>query len=125
LSYWGDFGSIVLLLAVGLLIGLGMVILPQVLIRLRVIPRRPDPVKLSTYECGTETIGTAWVRFNFRYYFYVLLFLVFDIEVVFLYPWAVAYRKLALFGLVEMVIFIAILVVGYLYAWKKGALEWK
>lgn len=125
MSYWGDFGSIALLLVVSLLVGLMMVMLPQVLSRLKVIPRRPDPVKLSTYECGTEPIGTAWVRFNFRYYFFILLFLIFDIEVVFLYPWAVAYRKLALFGLIEMLIFIAILIVGYFHAWKKGALEWK
>ena len=72
-----------------------------------------------------DTIGKTWVQFNFRYYFFALLFVLFDIEVVFLYPWAVAYQKLGLFALVEMVVFIGILMVGYVYAWRKGALEWK
>jgi len=72
-----------------------------------------------------ETIGPAWVQFNFRYYFYALLFVIFDVETVFLYPWAVAFRQLELFGFIEMLIFIAVLLVGYAYAWRKGALEWK
>jgi NADH-quinone oxidoreductase subunit A len=87
----------------------------------------PDPkgVKSSTYECGMETIGTSWVQFNFRYYFYALLFVVFDIETVFLYPWAVHFKQLKLFGFIEMLIFILILVVGLVYAWRKKVMEWK
>lgn len=87
-------------------------------------PRNPSPTKAATYECGMEPIGGSWVQFNFRYYFYALLFVVFDVETVFLYPWAVAYHKLELFGLVEMFIFVLILVVAFIYAWRKRALEW-
>ncbi|MFQ5826312.1 MAG: NADH-quinone oxidoreductase subunit A [Dehalococcoidia bacterium] len=102
-----------------------MILLPQLLTLVGVVPKKPDPIKSSTYECGLDTIGKTWVQFNFRYYLFALVFVVFDIEMVFLYPWAVAFRQLGLFGLVEMVIFILILVVGFAYAWKKGALEWK
>ncbi|MEK7280897.1 MAG: NADH-quinone oxidoreductase subunit A [Chloroflexota bacterium] len=125
MDFWVSFGSIGLFLILALLFAVGTLSIPQILIRLNLIPRKPTPVKLSTYECGMETIGKTWVQFNFRYYFYALLFVIFDVEVIFLYPWAVAYKKLALFGLVEMLVFIGILVVGWLYAWKKGALEWK
>ena len=90
-------------------------------------PKQPDPegVKTDTYECGMKTIGSSWIQFNFRYYFYALLFVVFDIETVFLYPWAVHFKQLKLFGFVEMLIFMLILVVGLVYAWKKKVLEWK
>jgi NADH:ubiquinone oxidoreductase subunit 3 (subunit A) len=72
-----------------------------------------------------DTIGKTWVQFNFRYYFFALLFVLFDVEVVFFYPWAAAYQSLGLFALAEMVVFVGILMVGYIYAWRKGALEWK
>ncbi|HID64249.1 MAG TPA: NADH-quinone oxidoreductase subunit A [Anaerolineae bacterium] len=87
-------------------------------------PKRPNPIKSSTYECGLETIGETWVQFRVQYYIYALVFVIFDIETVFLYPWAVAYNKLGLFALVEMFIFLAILAGGLIYAWRKGALEW-
>lgn len=89
--------------------------------------KRPDPynVKTSTYECGMQTIGTPWVQFNFRYYFYALLFVIFDVETVFLLPWAVHFKELKLFGFIEMLIFILILVVGLVYAWRKKVMEWK
>ncbi|MGH2363417.1 MAG: NADH-quinone oxidoreductase subunit A [Chloroflexota bacterium] len=87
-------------------------------------PNNPNPVKQETYECGAPLIGDARDRFNVRYYVVAMLYLVFDLEVVFLYPWAVQYDKLGVFGLLEMVVFVAILLVGYFYAWKKGALEW-
>jgi len=87
-------------------------------------PKRPTPIKQSTYECGLEAVGDIWVQFKIQYYLYTLAFLVFDIEVVFLYPWAVAYHQLGIFALVEMLIFILILVYGLAYAWRKGALEW-
>jgi NADH-quinone oxidoreductase subunit A len=90
----------------------------------RVRPRAPNPIKSDTYECGMETEGNTWVQFNFRYYFFALLFVIFDVEAVFLYPWAVAFRQVKLFGFVEALIFVVILVVGYLYAWRKRALEW-
>jgi NADH-quinone oxidoreductase subunit A len=87
-------------------------------------PNRPTAVKLSTYECGLEAIGDIWVQFKVQYYLYALAFVIFDIETVFLYPWAVAYGQLGLFALFEMVVFLAILTIGLVYAWKKGALEW-
>ena len=80
--------------------------------------------KLSPYECGVDPIGDARERFSVRFYMVAMLFLVFDVETVFLFPWAVIYDRLALFGLAEMLVFIAILVVGYYYAWRKGAFEW-
>ncbi len=87
-------------------------------------PSRPTDIKLDTYECGLEALGDIWVQFKVQYYLYALAFVIFDIEVVFLYPWAVAYNQLGLFALVEMAIFLLILVGGLVYAWKKGALEW-
>ena len=91
---------------------------------LKIRPKRPDPIKSATYECGVETEGDAWGQFNVRYYVFALLFVIFDVEAVFLYPWAVALRQLGLFAFVEAVLFIAILVVGYVYAWRRRALEW-
>ncbi|GAA4720773.1 NADH-quinone oxidoreductase subunit A [Brevibacillus fulvus] len=87
-------------------------------------PNNPTPEKQSTYESGNIPVGDSWGRFNVRYYLYALLFVIFDVETLFLYPWAVAYRQLGLFALVEMVVFIALLAVGLLYAWRKKALEW-
>jgi NADH-quinone oxidoreductase subunit A len=80
---------------------------------------------VDTYECGVDTIGTAWVRFNVSFYLYALLFVLFDVETVFLYPWAVSFRKLGLVGFSEMIVFIGILLVGLAYAWKKGVLKWE
>jgi NADH:ubiquinone oxidoreductase subunit 3 (subunit A) len=87
-------------------------------------PKKPNPVKVQTYECGLETYGDTWVQFRVQYYLFALIFVIFDLETVFLFPWAVAYDKLGLFALVEMFIFLAILVGGLIYAWRKGALEW-
>ena len=87
-------------------------------------PSRPDPEKLTIYECGEPTVGSAWVQFDLRYYVVALLFVIFDVETVFMFPWAVIFDKLLLFGLIEMLVFIFILVVGFYYAWQKGALEW-
>jgi NADH:ubiquinone oxidoreductase subunit 3 (subunit A) len=79
----------------------------------------------DTYECGVETYGTSWFRFNVSFYLYALLFVIFDIETVFLYPWAVSFRQLGIPGFLEMIVFITILLVGLAYAWKKGALKWE
>jgi len=87
-------------------------------------PSNPNPIKLEPYECGVPGVGDARDRFHIRYYVLAMLYLVFDLEVVFLYPWAVQYDKLGLFGLMEMLVFVAILLIGYFYAWKKGALDW-
>ena len=120
-----NFGYIGLFLVAALLFTFTMITLPLLLRRFRIVPKKPNPVKSSTYECGMETTGKSWVQFNFRYYFYALLFVVFDIQVVFLYPWAAAMGELKLFGLVEMLAFFLILIVGFVYAWKKGVLEWE
>ncbi len=87
-------------------------------------PRKPGRVKNSTYECGIETLGDSWVQFRVQYYLFALIFVVFDIETVFLYPWAVSFGVLNWFALVEMFVFLAILFIGLAYAWRKGALEW-
>ena len=87
-------------------------------------PNRPDPIKSDTYECGVETEGDALGQFNVRYYVFALLFVIFDVEAVFLYPWAVSMGQLGLFAFVEAVLFIGILLVGYVYAWRRRALEW-
>ena len=87
-------------------------------------PKKPNPVKNSTYECGIEVVGETRVQFKAHYYIFVLIYLVFDVEVVFLFPWAVAYDVLPYYAVVEGVLFISILAFGLLYAWKKGDLVW-
>jgi NAD(P)H-quinone oxidoreductase subunit 3 len=87
-------------------------------------PSRRGPERRTTYESGMEPVGEAWIQFNIRYYMFALVFVVFDVETVFLYPWAVAFNQLGLLAFVEVLVFIAILVVGLVYAWRKGALEW-
>ncbi|MFT9849122.1 NADH-quinone oxidoreductase subunit A [Aneurinibacillus sp. REN35] len=87
-------------------------------------PNNPTEEKRKTYESGVDPVGSSWVQFNVKYYIFALLFVVFDVETVFLYPWAVAYDSLGLFALVEMLIFIVLLVIGLIYAWKKKVLEW-
>jgi NADH-quinone oxidoreductase subunit A len=111
---------ILVLIAVALAFALGSVVISRL-----VGQKKPTPVKLSPYECGMPPVGTARDRFSIKFYIIAMLFILFDIEAVFLYPWAVEFRKLGMFGFVEMGVFIAILLVGYIYVWKKGALEWE
>ncbi len=87
-------------------------------------PQRYDRVKMAAYECGMEASGEARGRYSVRFYVIAVLFVIFDVETIFLFPWAVQFRALGLFGLVEMAVFLGILVLGYVYAWRKGALEW-
>lgn len=89
-----------------------------------IAPRKPNRIKLDTYECGIETVGDTWVQFRVQYYIFALVFLVFDVELVFLYPWAVAFDLIPLYAVLEGVIFILILVAGLVYAWRKGVLSW-
>jgi NADH:ubiquinone oxidoreductase subunit 3 (subunit A) len=88
-------------------------------------PRKPNVLKSATYECGVETVGDTWVQFRVQYYIYGLIFLVFDVEMVFLFPWAVAYNEMSLFGFVAGFLFIFLLTDALFYAWNKKALEWK
>lgn len=104
-------------MAIGLAIG--MILLPA-LFR----PKSPNPVKLMPYESGMPPIGEAQQRYTIRYYVIAMLFVVFDIEAVFFYPWAVAFNSIGIYGFIEMVLFIALLLVAYVYAWRKGALDW-
>ena len=106
-----------------LLIGIIVPIVPLVFARL-VAPRKPNPIKQSTYECGIETVGDSWVQFRAQYYVFALVFLVFDVETVFLFPWALSIKQLPLFVVLEGILFIAILVAGLVYVWRKGMLEW-
>lgn len=87
-------------------------------------PKRPDPDKLSPYECGFNEFGDSRIPFDVRYYLVAILFIIFDLETAFLVPWAVAFRELGWFGLLSMGIFLGLLVIGFIYEWKKGALEW-
>lgn len=87
--------------------------------------RKPTPEKQAPYECGMQPVGTARERFSVKFYLVAMLFLLFDIEAVFLFPWAVVYRDLKIFGFIEMLLFIAVVLAGYVYVWKKGALEWE
>jgi NADH:ubiquinone oxidoreductase subunit 3 (subunit A) len=88
-------------------------------------PKRPAPIKNAAYECGIETVGETWVQFKAQYYIYALIFLVFDVETIFLYPWAIAYNAVGIWAVLEAVLFIFILAGGLGYAWRKGALEWQ
>jgi NADH-quinone oxidoreductase subunit A len=120
-----DYGYIAILLVFALLFP-SLPLMVSFLFRLlRIRPAAPDPVKMDTYECGVETEGDSWVQFNFRYYLVALIFVVFDVEVVFLYSWAVAFPDMLVVGFIEAITFIGILVIGYLYAWRKHALEWR
>jgi NADH-quinone oxidoreductase subunit A len=111
---------------VGLLLIVAVVfaVMPLVVVRL-IAPRKRSRSKGDTYECGMLTTGETWVRFRIQYYIYALLFVVFDIETVFLYPWAVSYGGLGVFALVEMVVFLAMLAIGLAYAWGRGVLRWE
>jgi len=120
-----NYGYLGLFMVSAFLFTVLLVVLPVIFRFLRVIPHRPNPIKNATFECGMETIGKTWVQFNFRYYFYALIFLALDVVLVFLYPWAVELRQLGLSGLIAVLIFIAIVIVGYIYAWRKKVLEWK
>lgn len=120
-----DFGLVALFLIVAIIFAVTTILLPVTLKYLRVVPKKPSAAKSSTYECGMPTIGKTWIQFNFRYYFYALLFVALDVLVLFLYPWAVGLRDLGIFAFVGMLIFIAIVIVGYIYAWRKRVLEWQ
>ena len=111
---------ILLFIVVGLAVGVVPVILGSVL-----GPNRPDSEKLSPYECGFEAFEDARMRFDVRYYLVAILFILFDLEIAFLFPWAVVLNEIGLFGFLSMMVFLAILVVGFVYEWMKGALEWE
>jgi NADH-quinone oxidoreductase subunit A len=104
---------------VGLLIPISAIVVAAIL-----NPKKPNPIKKIAYECGIETVGDSWVQFKAQYYIFALVFLVFDVETVFLFPWAVKIGQLGLFAVIEGIIFILILIMGLVYTWRKGMLEW-
>ncbi|KZZ83850.1 MULTISPECIES: NADH-quinone oxidoreductase subunit A [Bacillaceae] len=117
--YWNNYLIVVVFLLLGLL-------LPAIALTIgRVLrPHAPTQAKMTTYESGIEPFHDSRIQFNVRYYIFALLFVIFDVETVFMYPWAVAYEKLGIFALIEMLIFVVMLLIGLLYAWKKGVLKW-
>ena len=116
----GEYLPILLFLMVSSIIGIALLVLGNLL-----GPQRPESEKLSPYECGFEAFEDARMQFDVRYYLIAILFIVFDLEIAFVFPWAVIFRDLGVTGLVEMGIFLGLLVLGFVYVWKKGALEWE
>jgi len=113
-----------------LIVGVLFVILNVEVLSRLLRPKRPTPEKFTTYECGEEPIGGSWIRFHVRYYLYALVYIVFAVEVIFLYPWAVIFKdfireRLGTLALLEMLVFVVILLLGFIYAWRKGALAWE
>ena len=118
--FMGDFGGLGIFFAIALIFPI-MALIPAFLLQ----PRQPTKEKGIPYECGVDTVGKTYVQYRVGYFLYALIFVVFDIETVFLYPWAVRFGQLGLFALLEMFVFVGILAMGLWYAWKKGALSWK
>ena len=112
---------ILIFLAIGILVGIGPMILGGYLLA----PHKPDAAKNSPFECGFEAFEDSRMKFDVRYYLVAILFIIFDLEIAFLFPWAVVLDEIGLFGIVAMGIFLGILVIGFIYEWKKGALEWE
>jgi NADH-quinone oxidoreductase subunit A len=119
LEYLGRYFPVLLFIVIALAFGVVTLVISYL-----VQPKYPEPEKLSAYECGSEPFSDARMPFPVRYYIFAMLFVIFDIEVIFLYPWAVVFDKIGFIGLVEMLIFIGLFLVAYVYAWRKGALEW-
>jgi NADH-quinone oxidoreductase subunit A len=115
-----NYFPILLFILVGLAVGVAPIALGSLL-----APHRPDSEKNSPYECGFEAFEDARMKFDVRYYLVAILFILFDLEIAFLFPWAVALREIGLFGFMAMLVFLGVLIVGFIYEWMKGALEWE
>ena len=124
-DYFRQYGLIAIFAAIAFMVPTSMLLMSWMASRIGLRPANPTEVKLDTYECGMEAIGGTWSQFNFRYYSYAILFVIFDVEVVFLYPWATRFLSLKLFALVEMAVFVLILMAAWAYAWRKQDLEWR
>jgi NADH-quinone oxidoreductase subunit A len=118
-----NYFPILLFVLVGAAVGVMPIVLGSGISRLLGV-HRPDSEKLSPYECGFEAFEDARMKFDVRYYLVAILFILFDLEIAFLFPWAIVLQEIGMFGLLSMIVFLAILVVGFIYEWKKGALEW-
>ena len=115
-----EYLPVLLFIAVSAVVGIALIVLGNLL-----GPRRPQAEKSAPYECGFEAFEDTRMRFDVRYYLIAILFIIFDLEIAFVFPWATVFSKLGLLGLVEMGIFLSLLVLGFVYVWKKGALEWE
>ncbi|MEQ1711974.1 MAG: NADH-quinone oxidoreductase subunit A [Hyphomicrobium sp.] len=118
-SLLAEYLPLIVFLGVVLFIGLALLVAPFL-----VAIRNPDPEKVSAYECGFNAFDDARMKFDVRFYLVSILFIIFDLEIAFLFPWAVAFKEIGVFGFWSMMIFLAVLTVGFIYEWKKGALEW-
>jgi NADH-quinone oxidoreductase subunit A len=114
-----DYLPLVVFIAVSIVIGLALLVVPFI-----VAFKQPDPEKLSAYECGFNAFDDARMKFDVRFYLVAILFIIFDLEVAFLFPWAVAFKQIGVLGFWSMMVFLGVLTVGFIYEWKKGALEW-
>lgn len=121
----GSWGHIAFLILIGISLPAVALVVSTTLGKFKIRPSSPNAIKEDTYECGVETEGPSWVQFHVGYYVFALLFVVFDIETVFLYPWALALRQVKMFAFLDALLFIGILAVGYVYAWRKRAFEWR
>ena len=120
MEYLVEYLHIVVFLGIAVVIGLALLLLPVL-----IAPSHPDPEKLSAYECGFNAFDDARMKFDVRFYLVAILFIIFDLEVAFLFPWAISLHELGLFGFLSMMVFLFVLTVGFVYEWKKGALEWE
>ena len=119
IDFLADYLSIIIFVIISLLLSLGFVLL-----NFLAAPKNPDPEKLSAYECGFEAFSDSRVQFDVRFYLVAILFIIFDLEIAFLFPWAISLGNIGILGFYSMIIFLAVLTIGFIYEWKKGALEW-
>ena len=115
-----DYLSIIIFVIISLLLSLGFI-----LINLLAAPNNPDPEKLSAYECGFDAFSDSRIQFDVRFYLVAILFIIFDLEIAYLFPWAVSLSNIGIYGFWSMMIFLSILTIGFIYEWKKGALDWE
>ena len=120
IDFLNNYLTIIIFLAIALLLSLGFLIL-----NFAFSPKNPDPEKLSAYECGFEPFNDSRMEFDVRFYLVAILFIIFDLEIAFLFPWAISLGKIGIFGFTSMMIFLFILTIGFIYEWKKGALDWE
>ena len=119
-NFFTDYLSIIIFLFIALLLSVGFI-----LINFISSPNNPDPEKLSAYECGFDAFDDSRMEFDVRFYLVAILFIIFDLEIAFLFPWAISLGKIGIFGFWSMMVFLAVLTIGFIYEWKKGALEWE
>jgi|TARA_B100000809_G_C14813331_1_gene414657 NADH-quinone oxidoreductase subunit A len=120
IDFLKDYFSIILFIIIALLLSTGFIV-----VNFLFSPKKPDPEKLSAYECGFEPFSDSRMEFDVRFYLVAILFIIFDLEIAFLFPWAISLGNIGLFGFISMMIFLFILTIGFIYEWKKGALDWE